>query len=166
MLQARRGNAAARRFVQRRCHPGKYIGMKLSAGEILVEEKRRMYSVAGARVGKLTLRQCRCCCRPRDAGGEIINEGNAGNYLGAAYRGDGVACRRSLTVKGIALQYIVILERRHYHLRRNVDVHVGHAEGGKIIVKANARARLVASGRGRNLRLGHNRCHDDRFTNI
>jgi formylmethanofuran dehydrogenase subunit C len=74
----------------------------------------------------------------------MVIEGNAGNYLGAAYRGDwrGMSGGKIL-VKGNAGsdigQYMLGGE---IVVNGNADVHVmTHAEGGKTIIKGNAKSK-------------------------
>jgi formylmethanofuran dehydrogenase subunit C len=78
-------------------------------------------------------------------GGEIVIDGDAGNYLGAAYRGDwrGMQGGR-IHVKGNAGSDIgTFMNGGEIVIDGNTDVHVGtHAEGGRIIVKGNAKSRV------------------------
>ena len=67
----------------------KYLGMKMSAGEVVVEGSTDLYAGAWMSGGKMTVRgDIQAFAATGMKGGELIIEGNAGNYLGAAYRGD------------------------------------------------------------------------------
>ncbi len=82
----------------------KYIGMKMTAGEIVVEGNTDMYLGAWMKGGKIQAKgNVDAFCGTGMQGGEISIEGNAGNYLGAAYRGDWRGMRGgTIRVKGNA----------------------------------------------------------------
>ena len=77
--------------------------------------------------------------------GELVVEGNAGNYLGAAYRGDwrGMSGGKIL-VKGNAGSDIgMFMTGGEIVVNGNVDVHaLTHAEGGRLVVKGNANSKV------------------------
>jgi len=124
----------------------KYLGMKMSAGELVVEGSTDLYAGAWMSGGKMLVKgNVEAFAATRMTGGELIIEGNAGNYLGSAYRGDwrGVSGGKIL-VKGNAGsdvgQYMLGGE---IVINGNVDVHVmTHAEGGKVTIKGNAKSKL------------------------
>jgi formylmethanofuran dehydrogenase subunit C len=124
----------------------KYIGMKMTDGEIVVNNNTDMYVGAWMQGGKITVNgNVDAFAGTGMRGGELIINGNAGNYLGAAYRGDwrGMSGGK-ITVKGNAgsdLGYF--MTGGEIVIGGDVDVHVAtHAEGGKIIIKGNAKSRL------------------------
>ena len=124
----------------------KYLGMKMSAGELVVEGSTDLYAGAWMSGGKILVKgNVEAFAATCMTGGELIIEGNAGNYLGSAYRGDwrGVSGGKIL-VKGNAGsdvgQYMLGGE---IVINGNADVHVmTHAEGGKVTIKGNAKSKL------------------------
>ncbi|HMA04442.1 MAG TPA: formylmethanofuran dehydrogenase subunit C, partial [Methanomicrobiales archaeon] len=82
----------------------KYVGMKMTAGEILIEGNADMYVGAWMQGGKIQVKgNVDAFCGTGMKGGEISIEGDAGNYLGAAYRGDWRGMRGGIIrVKGNA----------------------------------------------------------------
>ncbi len=123
----------------------KYIGFKMSAGEVVIEKTADQYVGAWMKGGKLTAKgDVGAFAATAMKGGELVIEGSAGNYLGAAYRGDwrGMSGGKIL-VKGNAGsdigQYMLGGE---IVVNGNADVHImTHAEGGKTIVKGNAKSK-------------------------
>src|SRR5512137_601076 len=105
----------------------KYIGFKMTAGELVIEKTADQYVGAWMK------------------GGEMVIEGNAGNYLGAAYRGDwrGMSGGKIL-VKGNAGSDIgMYMLGGEIVVNGNADVHVmTHAEGGKTIIRGNAKSKI------------------------
>jgi formylmethanofuran dehydrogenase subunit C len=124
----------------------KYIGMKMSAGEVVIEKDADMYVGAWMQGGKLTAKgNVDAFAGIGMKGGELIIEGNAGNYLGAAYRGDWRGMKGGLIrVKGNAGSDIgYFMNGGTIIVEGDADVHIGtHAEGGKIIVKGNAKSKI------------------------
>ncbi|RXE55793.1 formylmethanofuran dehydrogenase [Methanoculleus taiwanensis] len=124
----------------------KYIGMKMTAGEIVANGSPDMYVGAWMQGGKIHVKgNVDAFAGTGMKGGEILVDGNAGNYLGAAYRGDwrGMQAGR-IVVKGNAGSDLgTFMNGGEIVIGGDVDVHVGtHAEGGKIIVKGNAKSRV------------------------
>ena len=124
----------------------KYIGMKMSAGEVVIESNADMYVGAWMSGGKLLVKgSVGPFAGIGMKGGEMTIEGDAGNYLGAAYRGDwrGMQGGR-IVVKGNAgsdLGYF--MNGGEIIVSGNVDVHVAtHAEGGRIVIKGNAKSKV------------------------
>ena len=67
----------------------KYIGMKMTAGEIEVQGNTDMYTAAWMAGGKIHVKgNVDSFCAIGMTGGEFIVDGNAKNYLAASYRGD------------------------------------------------------------------------------
>lgn len=124
----------------------KYIGARMTAGEILVEGSPDMYVGAWMQGGKVTVKgNVGHFAATAMKGGELTVEGNAGNYLGAAYRGDWRGMQGGkITVKGNAGSDMgYFMNGGTIVINGNVDVHVAnHAEGGKIIIKGNTRGRV------------------------
>ncbi|MCU0630105.1 MAG: formylmethanofuran dehydrogenase subunit C [Methanoregulaceae archaeon] len=125
----------------------KYLGMKMSAGEVVVEGSTDLYAGAWMSGGKMTVKgDIQAFAATGMKGGELIIEGNAGNYLGAAYRGDwrGMSGGKIL-VKGNAGSDVgMYMTGGEMVINGDVDVHLAtHAEGGKIIVKGNAPSKVA-----------------------
>ncbi len=124
----------------------KYIGMKMSAGEVLVEQSPDMYTGAWMQGGKLVVKgNVDSFAGIGMKGGEFIVEGNAGDYLGAAYRGDWRGMQGGLIrVKGNAGSDIgYFMNGGTIIVHGNTDVHVGtHMEGGRIVIKGNAPSKV------------------------
>jgi len=124
----------------------KYLGMKMSAGEMVIEGSTDLYVGAWMTGGKLLVKgNVEGFAATAMKGGELVIEGNAGNYLGAAYRGDwrGMSGGKIL-VKGNAGSDIgMYMTGGEMVINGNVDVHVmTHAEGGKTIIKGNAKSKV------------------------
>jgi formylmethanofuran dehydrogenase subunit C len=124
----------------------KYIGFKMSAGELVVEGSMDQYAGAWMKGGKMLVKgNTDAFAGIAMKGGELTIEGNAGNYLGAAYRGDwrGMSGGKIL-VKGNAGSDIgMYMLGGEMIVNGNADVHVcTHAEGGKVIIKGNAKSKI------------------------
>jgi len=128
------------------CTKMKYLGAKMTAGEMVVNSDCDMYTGSWMKGGKLTVNgNVHSFCGLAMAGGEFIINGNAGNYLVAAYRGDwrgmsGGVCR----VKGNAGSDVAsFMTGGTLIIDGDIDIHLGtHMEGGKIILKGNANRRV------------------------
>jgi len=124
----------------------KYLGFKMSAGELVVEGSTDQYAGAWMTGGKMLVKgNVDAFAGTAMKSGELIIEGNAGNYLGAAYRGDwrGMTGGKIL-VKGNAGSDIgMYMLGGEMIINGNADVHVcTHAEGGKVIIKGNAKSKV------------------------
>ena len=124
----------------------KYLGFKMSAGELVIEGNTDLYVGAWMTGGKILAKgSVEGFAATGMKGGELVIEGNAGNYLGAAYRGDwrGMSGGKIL-VKGNAGSDIgMYMLGGEIVINGNVDVHVAtHAEGGKVIIKGNAKSKV------------------------
>jgi formylmethanofuran dehydrogenase subunit C len=124
----------------------KYLGFKMSAGEMVIEGSTDLYVGAWMTGGKLLAKgNVEAFAATAMKGGELTIEGNAGNYLGAAYRGDwrGMSGGKIL-VKGNAGSDVgMYMTGGEIVINGNVDVHLmTHAEGGKTIVKGNASSKV------------------------
>src|SRR5690606_22715522 len=124
----------------------KYIGMKMSAGEGIIEKDAAMHVGAWRQGGKLTAKgNVDAFAGIGMKGGELIIEGNAGNYLGAAYRGDWRGMQGGLIrVKGNAGSDIgYFMNGGTIIVEGNADVHIAtHAEGGKVVIKGDAKSKI------------------------
>ncbi|HZD42802.1 MAG TPA: formylmethanofuran dehydrogenase subunit C [Methanomicrobiales archaeon] len=124
----------------------KYIGMRMTAGEIVVEGSMDMYAGAWMEGGKMHVKgNVDAFAGTGMKGGELIIDGNAGNYLGAAYRGDWRGMQGgTIHVKGNAGSDMgYFMNGGTIIVDGNADVHVAtHGEGGKIIIKGNAKSRV------------------------
>jgi formylmethanofuran dehydrogenase subunit C len=124
----------------------KYLGTKMSAGEVVLEGSADMYVGAWMTGGTLTAKgNVDSFAGTGMKGGELIIMGNAGNYTGSAYRGDwrGMQGGR-IRVKGnVGSDTGYFMNGGEIIVEGNADVHVGtHAEGGRIVIKGNAKSRL------------------------
>jgi formylmethanofuran dehydrogenase subunit C len=124
----------------------KYLGMKMTAGEIEVEGSADQYAGGWMIGGKIHVKgDVQAFAGVGMRGGELNVDGNAGDYLGAAYRGDwrGMTGGK-IQVKGNAgsdLGYF--MNGGTIIVDGDVDVFVGtHAEGGTIIIKGNAKSKV------------------------
>ena len=93
----------------------KYLGFKISAGEMVIEGSTDLYVGAWMTGGKILAKgNVEAFAATGMKGGELIIEGNAGNYLGAAYRGDwrGMSGGKILVKGNAGSRY------RHVHARR------------------------------------------------
>ncbi len=124
----------------------KYIGMRMTAGEVVVEGSMDMYAGAWMEGGRMHVKgNVDAFAGTGMKGGELIVDGNAGNYLGAAYRGDWRGMQGgTIHVKGNAGSDTgYFMNGGTIIIDGNADVHVAtHAEGGKIIIKGNAKSRV------------------------
>ena len=128
------------------CTKMKYLGAKMTAGEMVVNSACDMYTGSWMKGGKLTVNgDVHSFCALAMAGGEFLINGNAGNYLGAAYRGDWRGMSGGvLRVKGNAGSDVAsFMTGGTMIIEGDVDIHLGtHMEGGKIILKGNANRRV------------------------
>ena len=128
------------------CTKMKYIGAKMTAGEVVVNSTTDMYTGSWMTGGKLLVKgDVHSFCGLAMKGGEFTIEGDAGNYLGAAYRGDWRGMSGGiLRVKGNAGSDVAtFMTGGELIVEGDVDIHIGtHMEGGKIIVKGNANRRV------------------------
>ena len=124
----------------------KYLGMKMSAGEMVIEGSADQYVGAWMTGGKLLAKgNIEAFAATAMRGGELIVEGNAGNYLGAAYRGDwrGMSGGKILVKGNAGSDAGMYMTGGEMIINGNVDVHLmTHAEGGKTIVKGNASSKV------------------------
>ncbi len=124
----------------------KYIGAKMSAGEVVINGDADMYVGAWMTGGTITAKgNIGDFAATAMKGGELNVEGNAGNYLAAAYRGDwrGMQGGR-IHVKGdVGSDTGFYMMGGEIVIGGNVDDHVMiHADGGKTVIKGNAKSRL------------------------
>ena len=128
------------------CSKMKYLGAKMTAGEMIVNSTTDMYTGSWMSGGKLTVKgDVNSFCGLAMKGGEFTIEGNAGNYLGAAYRGDWRGMSGGvLRVKGNAGSDVAsFMTGGEMIIEGDVDIHLGtHMEGGKIVLKGNANRRV------------------------
>lgn len=124
----------------------KYIGMKMTAGEVEVQGNADMYVGAWMAGGKIVVKgSVDSFAGIAMTGGELIIEGNAKNYIGAAYRGDWRGMQGGkLVVKGnVGSDVGSNINGGTIEIGGNADVHLAtHADGGKIIVKGIAKGRV------------------------
>jgi formylmethanofuran dehydrogenase subunit C len=124
----------------------KYLGFKMSAGELVVEGSTDQYAGAWMTGGKMLVKgNADAFAGTAMKGGELTIEGNAGNYLGAAYRGDwrGMSGGKILVKGNAGADIGMYMLGGEITVNGNVDVHVStHAEGGKVIIKGNAKSKV------------------------
>ncbi|MEA5037911.1 hypothetical protein SDC9_32436 [bioreactor metagenome] len=124
----------------------KYIGSKMTAGEVVINGNADMYVGNFMTGGKITAKgNIGHFAATSMSGGEIIVEGNAGNYLAASYRGDwrGMSGGKITVLGNVGSDCATFMTGGEIVIGGNVDVHVmTHADGGKVIIKGNAKSRL------------------------
>jgi len=124
----------------------KYLGFKMSAGELVIEGSTDQYVGAWMTGGRILAKgNVEAFAATAMKGGELVIEGNAGNYLGAAYRGDwrGMSGGKILVKGNAGADIGMYMLGGEIVINGNVDVHVmTHAEGGKVIIKGNAKSKL------------------------
>nr|WP_321351088.1 formylmethanofuran dehydrogenase subunit C [uncultured Methanoregula sp.] len=124
----------------------KYLGFKMTAGEMVIEGSADQYVGAWMKGGKLLVKgDVAAFAATAMKGGELTIEGNAGNYLGAAYRGDwrGMSGGKILVRGNAGSDIGMYMLGGEIIVGGNVDVHaMTHAEGGKLVVKGNAKSKL------------------------
>ena len=98
----------------------KYIGSKMTAGEVVINGNADMY------VGNFM------------SGGKITAKGNIGHFAATSMSGG------EITVLGnVGSDCATFITGGEIVIGGNVDVHVmTHADGGKVIIKGNAKSRL------------------------
>lgn len=128
------------------CTRMKYIGAKMTAGEVIVNSSCDMYTGSWMEGGKLTVNgDVTAFCGLAMKGGEFTIIGNAGNYLGAAYRGDWRGMSGGiLRVGGNAGSDAAgFMTGGTLIVKGNADIHLGtHMDGGTIVLKGNADRRV------------------------
>lgn len=124
----------------------KYLGFKMSAGELVIESSADQYVGAWMKGGRLNAKgNVAAFAATAMKGGELIIDGNAGNYLGAAYRGDwrGMSGGKILVKGNAGSDTGMYMLGGEIVINGNSDVHLmTHAEGGKTIVKGNAASKV------------------------
>lgn len=124
----------------------KYIGMKMTAGEVEVLGNADMYVGAWMAGGKLLVKgNVDSFAGIAMTGGELIIEGNAKNYIGAAYRGDwrGMQGGKIIVKGNVGSDVGSNINGGTIDIGGNADVHLAtHADGGKIIVRGIAKGRV------------------------
>jgi formylmethanofuran dehydrogenase subunit C len=124
----------------------KYLGFKMSAGELVIEGSTDLYVGAWMKGGRILAKgDVAAFAGLAMKGGEITIEGNAGNYLGAAYRGDwrGMSGGKILVKGNAGSDLGMYMTGGQIVINGNVDVHaMTHAEGGKLLVKGNANSKV------------------------
>ncbi len=124
----------------------KYIGMKMTAGEVEVLGNADMYVGAWMAGGKILVKgNVDSFAGIAMTGGELIIEGNAKNYIGAAYRGDWRGMQGGkIVVKGnVGSDVGSNINGGTIDIGGNADVHLAtHADGGTIIVRGVAKGRV------------------------
>ena len=124
----------------------KYLGFKMSDGELVIEGSTDLYVGAWMKGGRILAKgDVAAFAGLAMKGGEITIEGNAGNYLGAAYRGDwrGMSGGKILVKGNAGSDLGMYMTGGQIVINGNIDVHaMTHAEGGKLLVKGNANSKV------------------------
>jgi formylmethanofuran dehydrogenase subunit C len=124
----------------------KYLGYKMTAGEMVIEGSADQYVGAWMKGGKILAKgDVGAFAATAMKGGELVVEGNAGNYLGAAYRGDwrGMSGGKILVKGNAGSDTGMYMLGGQIIINGNSDVHVmTHAEGGTVIIKGNANSKI------------------------
>jgi len=124
----------------------KYIGFKMTGGELVIEASADQYVGAWMKGGRILAKgNVGAFAATAMSGGKLTIEGNAGNYLGAAYRGDwrGMSGGKILVKGNAGSDTGMYMLGGEIVVNGNIDVHVmTHAEGGKVVVKGNAKSKL------------------------
>jgi formylmethanofuran dehydrogenase subunit C len=124
----------------------KYIGMKMTGGEIEVLGNTDMYTGAWMAGGKITVKgNTDSFAGIAMTGGDLLIDGNAKNYIGAAYRGDwrGMKGGRIVVKGNVGSDVGSNIMGGTIEIGGNADVHLAtHADGGKIIVRGVAKGRV------------------------
>ncbi len=124
----------------------KYIGMKMTAGEVEVQGNADMYVGAWMAGGKILVKgNVDSFAGIAMTGGELVIEGNAKNYIGAAYRGDwrGMQGGKILVKGSVGSDVGSNINGGTIEIGGNADVHLAtHADGGTIIVHGVAKGRV------------------------
>jgi len=124
----------------------KYIGLKMTAGEIVVNGDTDMYTGAWMQGGSITVNgNVDSFAGIAMEGGSLVINGNAKDYLGAAYRGDWRGMQGgTITVKGnVGSDTGFCMNGGTIDIGGNTDFHTGiRNEGGKIIIRGNSKGRV------------------------
>ncbi len=124
----------------------KYLGFKMSAGEVVVHGSTDLYAGAWMTGGTMHVKgDVESFAAIAMRGGELIIEGNAGNYLGAAFRGDwqGMSGGRILVKGNVGSDLGMFITGGDIVVNGNADIHVAtHARGGRIIIKGNVPGKI------------------------
>jgi formylmethanofuran dehydrogenase subunit C len=126
----------------------KYIGMKMSAGKLLVKGSVGMYAGGWMTGGRLRVNgDAGAYAGIAMEGGELVIDGNAGDYIGANYRGDWRGMKGGkIVVSGNAGSDIgEAMVGGEIVVKGNADLQAGiHAHGGKIVIEGDAESRVGA----------------------
>jgi formylmethanofuran dehydrogenase subunit C len=124
----------------------KYLGFKMSAGEVVVHGNMDLYAGAWMKGGKMVVKgNVEAFAATAMKGGELVIEGNAGNYLGAAYRGDwrGMSGGKILVAGNAGSDIGMYMTGGEIIVNGNADVHVAtHAEGGRVVIKGDVPSKI------------------------
>ncbi len=126
----------------------KYIGMKMSAGKLLIKGSVGMYVGGWMRGGRLRVNgDADAYAGIGMEGGELVIDGDAGDYLGANYRGDWRGMKGgTIVVGGNAGSDIgEFMIGGEIVVKGDADLQAGiHANGGRIVIEGNAESRVGA----------------------
>lgn len=130
----------------------KYIGAKMTAGEIIVKGDVDMHTGDGMRGGRIVIEgNADSFTALSMLGGEIIIRGSVKNYLGSAPRGDWRGMRGGqIIVEGNAGKETgAWMMGGLIRVKGNIGPFAGvHMKGGTIIVEGDAKARIGAEMTG------------------
>lgn len=130
----------------------KYIGAKMTTGEIVIKGSVDMHIGSQMEGGRITVEgDVDAFAGAAMRGGEILIRGNAGAYLGSAYRGDWRGMRGGrITVEGNAGSEVGTWMRGGLIIiKGNVGAFTGvHMQSGTIVIEGNPGPRLGAQMSG------------------
>lgn len=130
----------------------KYIGARMTAGEIVIEGNVDMYVGSEMKGGRIVVNgNADSFAGMALHDGEILIRGNAGDYLGSAYRGDWRGMQGgTITVEGnVGNEAGTWMRNGLIIVKGNSGTFTGtHMQGGAIIIEGNPGSRLGAQMKG------------------
>ncbi|WP_456473090.1 tungsten-dependent formylmethanofuran dehydrogenase subunit FwdC [Methanocaldococcus sp.] len=124
----------------------KYIGSKMSRGEIIVEGDVGMYVGAEMKGGKIIVNgNADSWAGQNMKGGELLIKGNARDYVGSSYRGDwrGMSGGKIIVEGNAGDEIGEFMKNGVIHIKGNVGIMAGiHQNGGIIYIDGNVDVRV------------------------
>ncbi|HIH02513.1 MAG TPA: formylmethanofuran dehydrogenase subunit C [Methanoregulaceae archaeon] len=124
----------------------KYIGYKMTGGQVTVKGNADMYVGGWMKGGTIHIKgNVDSFCGIQMEGGEILVDGRAQNHVGCSYRGDWRGMRGgTLRIHGDAGNDIgTFINGGTIIIEGNAFIHVStHGEGGTVIVKGDVQGRV------------------------
>jgi len=130
----------------------KRIGMRMTAGEILVKGNANMYVGVEMSGGKITVEgNAGSWAGQNMKGGELTIMGNAGDYIGSAYRGDwrGMSGGKITVYGDVGNEIAEYMLGGKMVIKGNVAIMPAvHMNGGVLIIEGNVVARTGGEMKG------------------